>query len=345
MPDPSSRAFRESAAERALRHNAEAGGARPARPVTVPERRPNLALGRGDVFRPGGKRSPLEVVVSVEWRDPTWAVESIRLASKSHDRLSNVNPNIHFLTVPLPLKSEGRWTGRLHPGAAGSVVPSDGGPTVQGSESPTTTREGTMATVVKRSGGKSATKSGAKGAKSTAKAAKAATPTPTTDAPKRTRRTAEDIAGLVPAFRSHLQGGGTMRQLKEQHGFSDDGPIRTALYRAGFDSKGNEHGETAGSIDATKAAGKKQVVKLRTEQGAGWYRLAFLTGMSESEVKALVTEAGGPAGRVYLAAEKPAKAPRASKAEASATDSADTGGSRKATGKKVTRRAVKADPS
>jgi hypothetical protein len=204
-----------------------------------------------------------------------------------------------------------------------------------------------MATVVKRSGGKVATKSGAKGAtksggKSAAKVAPKAAPVATaptngTDKPARVR---VDYAGQVEDFRTHLQGGGTMRQLKEKLGVSADTGIRAALFSAGYDSKGNPHGEQAGSIDATKAAGKKQLAKLRAE-GAGWYRLAFLSGLSESDVKAVVADAGGPTGRVYVAAEKPAKAAPKSKADASA----NTGGSREGTGKKVTRRAVKADPS
>jgi hypothetical protein len=150
------------------------------------------------------------------------------------------------------------------------------------------TRKG--GTVAKKSGAKSAAKSGG-----------------TATAEKRARRSAEDVDALVPEFVEHLQGGGTMRDLKKEHGFSDDGPIRAALYRNGFDSKGNEHGEEQGSINPKVKAGKAQLVKLRTE-GAAWFRLAFLADTTESDVKAIVAESGGPTGRVYTQKEKPAKA-------------------------------------
>lgn len=190
-------------------------------------------------------------------------------------------------------------------------------------------KEPTVATVVKSKKGKTATK------KTTAKTAPAKAST--NGGSSKTRRTAEEVRALVPKFRKHLNAGGSMKDLKVEHGFSDDGPIRSALYFEGFDSKGNEHGEEQGSIDAGKAAGKKQVVKLR-EEGAAWFRLSFLTGLPESALKAIVTEAGGNvSGRVYKVSDKPAKAaaktaPKASKATAKPAS-------------KKTRKATKADPS
>jgi hypothetical protein len=148
----------------------------------------------------------------------------------------------------------------------------------------------------------------------------------------KTRRTAEDVAKLVPEFRKHLKAGGTMRELKAEHGFSDDGPIRAALYRAGFDSKGEAHGEDAESINPKNAAGKKQLVALRKE-GAPWYQLAYLAGITEGEAKTLVADAGGPTGRVYPASEKPAK-------------SSGKSSGKKSTGKKSSgKKATAADPS
>jgi hypothetical protein len=142
------------------------------------------------------------------------------------------------------------------------------------------------------------------------------------------RRSAADVAKLVPQFVKHLKAGGTMRDLKAEHGFSSDVPIRTAMYLAGYDSKGAKHGEEAGSINPKNATGRKQLVKLRNEEGAAWYRLAYLAGLTESEVKAIVEEAGGSTGRVYHASEKPAKAKA------------------KPAGKKAaTRKATPADPS
>lgn len=177
---------------------------------------------------------------------------------------------------------------------------------------------------------------GTKAKAATPKATKAApaksggTATATKEAPAKARRTQEDVDGMVPQFLERIGEGATLRALKQEFGFTDDGPIRAALYRAGYDRKGEEHGEEAGSIDASKAAGKKQVIALRANEGAAWYRLAYLTGLSESEVKSIVSEGGGETGRVYVKAEKPAKAATTKPAGAKA-------------GKRV--KATKADPS
>jgi hypothetical protein len=148
----------------------------------------------------------------------------------------------------------------------------------------------------------------------------------------KTRRTAEDVRKLVPQFKKHLQGGGKMKELKAEHGFSDDGPIRQALYLEGFDSKGNDL--PAGSHDKISATGKALATRLVKERGEGtpWYALAHRTGKSEAELRAIVEEAGGPTGRVYR--KDPEKA--AKKAAA-----------KKSTAKKVTKKATAAavDPS
>lgn len=157
---------------------------------------------------------------------------------------------------------------------------------------PTVTRKAT-----KKSGGK--------------KAAAAAKPAASKAASN--RRTQEDVDGLVPEFLKAIKSGATLRQLKADFGFSDDGPIRAALYRAGYDRKGEEHGEERGSIDASKAAGKKELVALRENEGAAWYRLAYLADISEPEAKKIVAEGGGSVGRVYIKTEKPAKAEKSAK--------------------------------
>jgi hypothetical protein len=168
-------------------------------------------------------------------------------------------------------------------------------------------------TVTRKSAGKTSTKKS--DSKSTTTKAKSAG-----SSNGKVRRTAEDIAALVPKFVAHLTDGGTMRALKQEHGFSDDGPIRAALYREGYDSKGNKHGETRGSIDAGKAAGKKQLVALRANDGAAWFRLAFLADITEAEAKRIVEEAGGPTGRVYVktAEDKPKGKGKATTAKAKA---------------------------
>ena len=186
-----------------------------------------------------------------------------------------------------------------------------------------------MTKVTRKGAGKA--KAGSKGKGKTAAKAKPAA------AKASNRRTAEDVAKLVPTFLKHLNGGGSMQELKKEHGFSDDGPIRAALYRAGYHKVTGEgyvkHGVEAGSVDASKAAGKKQVVKLRTE-GAGWYVLSHMTGLTESEVKAIVADAGGPTGRVYR--EPAPKAKAAPKAKSAGS---------KGKGKTVSRKATAADPS
>jgi hypothetical protein len=166
-----------------------------------------------------------------------------------------------------------------------------------------------MAVKVKKSGAKKAS-----GSTSTAKKA---------SGNGKARRSAEDVAKLVPQFVKHLKAGGTMRELKAEHGFSDDGPIRAAMYREGYDSHGEPHDEEADSINPKTAAGKKQLVELR-EEGAPWYQLAYLAGTGESEIKTIVVDAGGTAGRVYPPKqEKPKKAPakKAGKKKAAADPS------------------------
>lgn len=177
---------------------------------------------------------------------------------------------------------------------------------------------------------KAATKAKTGGTKTASKG----TATKAKAAPKesegKTRRTQADVDALVPDFLKRIKDGATLRALKAEFGFSDDGPIRAALYRAGYDRKGEAHGEDEGSIDASKAAGKKQLVALRANEGAAWYRLAYLTGLTEPEVKKIVADAGGETGRVYVKSEKPAKAVTDKPAGAK-------------TGKRV--KATKADPS
>jgi hypothetical protein len=357
---------RESARERAIRRAAAAAGEPEPEPETPDDyvlrrqhefrggrvrrvRVPNLAASRGDVIKVGKHRA---VILTVEWRDPSWAVTYRTLTAKG-TRVSNTDPQITFVKpteAPVPT---GRWNGPLYPGAHGCVdaaVPSDGDGTdtqTRSTNRPTGQKEdGIMPTVVKRSGSKKGAaankKSGAKSAaKSPAKVAEPAEPAAASNGS--TRRTTADLDAMVPKFLKAIKGGATMRAVKQEFGFSDDGPIRAALYRAGYTSKGEEHGEEADSLDASKAAGKKRVLALR-EEGAGWYRLAYLTGLSEGEVKTLVKEAGGPTGRVYSRTEKPAGKSPAKGASPEADEKASTA-ARKGSGKKVTRRATKADPS
>lgn len=363
-----SRRDRSSARERALRAAAAAAGAafeedaEPAGPdLSNPRVRSlfrkkvaNLAAGRGDVIKIGKHRA---VVLTIDWRDPSWAL-SYRLLIEKGSRLSTGDAGITFQTFNAsPPEKIGRWIGDLEPGSRGYVgdpVPSDGPRSTEQTRTTTNAskeakEDATMATVVKRSTKKGSTAAkGGTASKKGGTAAKSTTKTTTAKAGGGSRRTQADVDALVPKFRRHLQGGGTMRALKQEFGFSDDGPIRSALYRAGFDSKGAEHGESANSINPKNKTGREKVLKLRSE-GAGWYRLAFLTGMTESEVKAFVAEHGGSTSRVYRASEKPAKASGSNGGKSAGKSEDDKvkaeSSARKGSGKKVTRRAVKADPS
>jgi len=174
-----------------------------------------------------------------------------------------------------------------------------------------------MATKIKRSGKKVAAK------KSATKAAKSTS----------TRRSTEDIDALVPDIVAALQSGAKMNEVKERFGFSHGQPIRQALARNGYDSKGN-------SLSVTKITGSGKAladkVAKRRESGDSWYLLAQATGKTETELRALLEEHGHAAlasGRTYRpAAEKPK--PAAKKVASSA----------KKGGRKVTRKAA-ADPS
>lgn len=141
------------------------------------------------------------------------------------------------------------------------------------------------------------------------------------------RRTRAEVDLLVPDFVKHLTAGGKMRELKAKHGFTDDGPIRAALLRGGYDSKGQPVDVESITLKGVKLADR--LVKERND-GTPWYQLELATGLSQGELKKIVAERGGSAsGRVYRApAEKPAKA--------------KTGATAKRT---ITRKATKADPS
>jgi hypothetical protein len=108
------------------------------------------------------------------------------------------------------------------------------------------------------------------------------------------RRTAEDVDRLVPQFVKHLKAGGTMRALKEEHGFSDDGPIRQALARKGYDSKGN-------SLELPTVKNTPASVASARKAGHAWYLIALALDKPESEVKAMAEKAGADtSGRVYV---------------------------------------------
>lgn len=268
---------------------------------------PNLGVQHGDVIKLGKHKV---VVDRVEWRGESWAVSYFRVIGKG-SRLGTAGEA--FLSPLMDVKKLGRWYRHVGEGYTGFIESHSSTIQDQTTRAANGAKEAVMPTVVKRS-----SKSG-----STAKASTKP------KASSNGKRTQADVDRLVPDLVKARKAGTSMRDLKAQHGFSDDGPLRAAMFRKGYNSDGSKHGESGGSIDASKAAGRKQVVKLRTGEGAPWYRLAFLTGMTESEVKKIVKDSGGDTGRVYVQSEAPAKA----------------SGAKASTGKRVTRRAVKADPS
>lgn len=225
-------------------------------------------LQRGDVFKGWYGR---QVVLSLEREAKGFVSVTYRKVRKDRSIIQAGESIVTTLKVDAPVRVLDHINGDLIGSQKGST---------------------TMAkTVTRKSGTKAGAKSGAKPAAAAKKAEGKA------------RRTAADVDALVPDFVEHLSEGGTMRDLKKAHGFSDDGPIRAALYRNGYDSKGNEHGVEGDDIDVSKVAGKKQLVALR-EGGAGWYVLAYRAGITEAEAKAIVTEAGGSTERVYVKNEK-----------------------------------------
>jgi len=129
-------------------------------------------------------------------------------------------------------------------------------------------------------------------------AAKGKTATKTTAkakaAPSNGRRTAADVDKLVPQFVKHLKAGGTMRALKEQFDFSDDGPIRQALARKGYDSKGQ-------ALELPSITNTPKGVAAARKAGVAWYLIALVLDKSEAEVKAMAEKSGAnTAGRVYV---------------------------------------------
>ena len=141
-------------------------------------------------------------------------------------------------------------------------------------------------------------------------------------APAKARRSMEDVRKLVPKFVKHLQGGGTMRALKAEFGFSDDGPIRQALFLEGYDSKGGDlPADAHAPIKATGAKLGAALIKERSE-GTPWYALALRTGKSEAELRQIVADAGGETARVYRHKEPAAKAAKKAPAKKAATKKA-----------------------
>jgi hypothetical protein len=320
----------ESARDRAIRRNADAARRGTASTAYDPEAASvprigeavrNRALNRGDIIASG--RKARAVVARVEWRGESWAVTLLRFAAPG--LLSRSDPVTSFVPPALALapKVYGRWEGEIQPGAAGKVVPlnpsADSSTVVPSQESQPkeadmaktvvkNTAKGTRAKAVaspKTPEGKSASGEAVKQA-SAAKTNGGAAKT----SPSKFSLNKADATRLAKRIKAE---GLTLRQLKAEFGISTDVPIREALRLAGFTTKGEPNPE-------------------------------HLTP-TELRERARAAEGAKPAKAKKASTAKQAKAPKAdASAEPEAVDAAE-GEARKGTGKRVARRAVKANPS
>lgn len=123
--------------------------------------------------------------------------------------------------------------------------------------------------------------------------------TPAAARAPRTNAKVQKIKAEVEAIAKRLAGGGKMKAEKEKYSVSDDGPIRIALYHAGYDSKGKPlPEERKAPITGTPKQVATKLVKER-QAARPLYELAARSGKTENEVKAIIAEAGGPTARVY----------------------------------------------
>jgi len=192
----------------------------------------------------------------------------------------------------------------------------------------TTNKEATMAKVTRS---KSATKKAEETKTTTATAAKSN---------GSARRTAEDWDGLVGEIRTARQGGETMQSLKKKYGVSSDVPMREALARAGFNSKGEalEYEDISGLSGAKL---KARLVKER-EEGTAWYMLALMTGKSEADLREVVGDAA-PSGGGRKASAKAATESADTKEEGAQEEAAPA--KKATTAKRGRKAATKANPS
>lgn len=158
-----------------------------------------------------------------------------------------------------------------------------------------------------------------------------------------TRRTAEDWDSIVNEIRTARQAGETMQSLKKKYSVSSDVPMREALARAGFNSKGEalEYDDISGLSGAKL---KARLVQERTD-GTAWYMLALMTGKSESDLREVVGDAApaGTGGRKAAAKEDAADKQEGAQEEAKATTA--KAATKTTTAKRGRKAATKANPS
>lgn len=140
-----------------------------------------------------------------------------------------------------------------------------------------------------------------------------------------TRRTAADIDALVPEFVSMLQDGAKMQEVKAKFGFTNGQPIRAALRRAGFDSKGQK-----AELEPIKMTGNAksiaQRIMARREKGESWDSLiaACDAEITLPEIKKLCIDGGYKKsqveGRAYPEAKPKPKAKAKGKKSSAASE-------------------------
>lgn len=191
----------------------------------------------------------------------------------------------------------------------------------------TTNKEPTMAKVTRS---KSATKTAETKTKTTAKSNGT------------TRRTAEDWDSIVNEIREARQAGETMQSLKKKYSVSSDVPMREALARAGFNSKGEalEYEDISGLSGAKL---KTRLIKERTD-GTAWYMLALMTGKSESDLREVVGDAA-PAGTGGRKAATKESAEDKQEGAQEETTTATATKAKTTTAKRGRKAATKANPS
>jgi hypothetical protein len=219
---------------------------------------PNLAAGRGDVIKVGKHRS---VVVSVEWRDPTWAV-TYRLLTDRGTRLSVAPPLTTFLKAASAPSPEGRWVGELTAGSKGHV---------DLERSRSASESGTLGSTVQSNGGSAATNEGEAtmasktikrtvktGAKSKTTANKAA------NGKRPGRKPASKLteAQLKKAAKMKLDGS-TWNEIRESLGVKTS----SGTFQALWDAAGIERPATR-ERGAAKPAGKKAATKATADDAA-----------------------------------------------------------------------------
>jgi hypothetical protein len=179
-------------------------------------------------------------------------------------------------------------------------------------------------------------KKGGTAAKKGGAAKKQASQAPAQESNGSNRRTQEDWDSLVNEIREARQAGETMQALKIKYGVGTDVPLREALARAGYNSKGEElEYEDLSDLKGSKLTAR---VRKEREQGTAWYMLALMTGKTEAELREVAGD---------VAVKRVASSSKAANGSSGTATATTKSAAKKGAGKKVARKGAKkqADPS